>query len=151
MSALSCGDSSSCLPRPCRGHVSGPGRHRPSTESPSRERLFSRKYRRPLLLATSIALFNQLSGIDILLFYLLDVLSEAGLGRSLSHTYLYRVPFLFESGNHYARHSMGGQVGLLIFASIGMSLCLLGLAIFIPRHIHAIWYLILLVAASSIK
>lgn len=50
-----------------------------SAYSPVRpERLFSRIYARPILLAKGVALFNQLSGANVLLVYMLDVLSSAG-------------------------------------------------------------------------
>lgn len=43
-------------------------------------RPFRRKNLRPILLATSIALFNQLSGVNIVLLYMLDILASAGIG-----------------------------------------------------------------------
>src|ERR1035438_1504137 len=46
------------------------------------ETLFSRKYRVPILLAVSIAIFNQLSGINAILYYMNDIFSRAGFGRS---------------------------------------------------------------------
>jgi MFS family permease len=48
-------------------------------------KLFRRRNLRPLLLATSLALFNQLSGVNILLLYLLDVLSNTGANFLQSH------------------------------------------------------------------
>ena len=41
-------------------------------------KLFSRRYARPLLLAASIAIFNQLTGVNVLLYYILDVFTELG-------------------------------------------------------------------------
>ena len=54
---------------------------------PGPERLFRRKYLRPILLATSIAVFNQLSGVNVLLLYMLGILTSAGISLSLGHTY----------------------------------------------------------------
>lgn len=131
--------------------VAGGGVVAPTDSSASRERLFSRKYRRPLLLATSIALFNQLSGVNILLFYLLDVLSSAGLNRLLSHNYT-----VFISCLNLGTTLLGmacvdrlGRKPLLLIGSVGMSLCLLCLGFAIPRHLAPASYLIILVAYNG--
>src|SRR6185312_16407889 len=51
-------------------------------ESGSRtEPLFVRKYRVPILLAVSLAAFNQLSGINAILYYLNDIFAAAGFSR----------------------------------------------------------------------
>jgi SP family arabinose:H+ symporter-like MFS transporter len=42
------------------------------------EPLFSRKYRVPIFLAISIGMFNQLSGINAILYYLNDIFAKAG-------------------------------------------------------------------------
>ncbi|QSH42154.1 sugar porter family MFS transporter [Lentisphaerota bacterium ZTH] len=44
----------------------------------SREKLFQWKYRLPIFLAITIAAFNQLAGINALLYYLNDIFREAG-------------------------------------------------------------------------
>lgn len=46
------------------------------------ENLFAKKYRASLLLVFCIAFFNQLSGINALLYYAPRIFEEAGLGRS---------------------------------------------------------------------
>ena len=43
--------------------------------------LFSRRHARPILLAAGIAIFNQLTGVNVLLYYILDVFAELGSGR----------------------------------------------------------------------
>src|SRR5579862_1079797 len=45
------------------------------------ERLFSRRYLFPIFLAVSIGMFNQLSGINAILYYLNDIFSHAGFSR----------------------------------------------------------------------
>jgi MFS transporter, SP family, arabinose:H+ symporter len=42
------------------------------------ERLFTRRYRLPIFLAISIGMFNQLSGINAILYYLNDIFARAG-------------------------------------------------------------------------
>lgn len=48
----------------------------------SREHIFMKKYRFPLMLAFLIAFFNQFSGINAFLYYAPRILEEAGLGAS---------------------------------------------------------------------
>lgn len=116
-------------------------------DGPGGERLFQRKYRRPLALAASIAIFNQLTGVNILVLYVLEVLSSAGVRPLLSHTYtiFLSVVSLVATlvGMHYVDRL--GRKPLLILGSIGMSGCLLGLAATIPAHWLPLWYLGLLV------
>ncbi|MCD4697476.1 MAG: MFS transporter [Bacteroidales bacterium] len=50
----------------------------------SRENIFIKKYRYPLILAFLIALFNQLSGINAFLYYAPRIFGVAGLGASTS-------------------------------------------------------------------
>src|SRR2546425_5424158 len=45
------------------------------------EPLFSRKYRLPIFLAVSIGMFNQLSGINAILYYLNDIFAYAGFSK----------------------------------------------------------------------
>jgi MFS transporter, SP family, xylose:H+ symportor len=46
------------------------------------EPFFQRKYRRPILLAIMVASFNQLAGINALIYYTADIFKMAGAGRS---------------------------------------------------------------------
>src|SRR5258708_19903598 len=45
------------------------------------EPLFSWKYRLPIFLAISIGIFNQLSGINAILYYLNDIFERAGFSK----------------------------------------------------------------------
>jgi MFS family permease len=90
------------------------------------EKLFQRRYLRPLLLAASVALFNQLCGVTVLRVYLLDLLSSTGMGRMLSHRYGVILALL-----NLAALLLGmmivdkiGRRPLLIAGSAGMALCL---------------------------
>jgi len=49
-----------------------------SVKAGSAEPLFQRRYRFPIFLAVSIGMFNQLSGINAILYYLNDIFSAAG-------------------------------------------------------------------------
>ena len=54
------------------------------TESDRKEGLFQKKYSRVLWLGFMIALFNQLSGINFVLYYAPQILEQAGLGGAES-------------------------------------------------------------------
>jgi sugar porter (SP) family MFS transporter len=88
--------------------------------------LFRRAHLKPLLLATSIALFNQLSGVNILLLYLIGVLSNTGVDFSRSHTYavLISVLNMLTTILGMALIDKAGRKALLITGSAGMALCL---------------------------
>lgn len=52
--------------------------------SKTREKLFSGNYQKPLILAFLLAVFNQLSGINFVLYYAPEILERAGLASSES-------------------------------------------------------------------
>ena len=114
-------------------------------------KLFVRKNGRILLLATSIAVFNQLSGVNVLLLYMLEILASAGVKLSLGHTYTILI-----SGLSLAATMLGmtfidrlGRKPLLYLGSLGMAICLLTLGFEIPRHAAPFLYLFLLVAYNA--
>lgn len=53
-------------------------------ENESRESLWNPKYRKPIILAFLIAFFNQLSGINFILYYAPEILEKAGLAAKES-------------------------------------------------------------------
>jgi MFS family permease len=112
------------------------------------QKLFIRRNTRLILLATSIAAFNQLSGVNILLLYMLEILASAGVNLSLGHSYT-----VFISSFSLATTVLGmafvdrvGRKPLLYLGSAGMAVCLLTLGLAIPRHFSPLTYLSLLVA-----
>jgi len=115
------------------------------------ERLFQRRYLRPLLLATSVALFNQLCGVTVLRVYLLELLSGSGMERTLSHRYGVVISCL-----NLVALLLGmmvvdkiGRRPLLIWGSAGMAICLFALAWALRHHSEAFTYLVTLVAYNS--
>jgi MFS family permease len=85
------------------------------------------------------------------LFYLLDVLSSAGLNELLSHNYT-----VFISGLNLGTTLLSmacvdrfGRKPLLLVGAFGMAMCLFGLGLTIPHHAKPIWYLIILVAYNG--
>src|SRR5439155_9997894 len=49
--------------------------------SQKNEQLFERRYALPIFLAFSIGMFNQLSGINAILYYLNDIFAHAGFNK----------------------------------------------------------------------
>jgi len=112
------------------------------------QRLFVRRNARLILLATSIAVFNQLSGVNVLLLYMLEILASAGVSFSLGHTYTVLI-----SGLSLVTTMLGmafvdrlGRKPLLYLGSVGMAGCLVTLGLAIPGHFDPAIYLSILVA-----
>jgi sugar porter (SP) family MFS transporter len=128
------------------------GKHdAPQSPATLAERLFSPKYARPILLATSVALFNQLSGANVLLFYLLDVLSSAGVDHLSSHTCTVVISCL-NIGTTLLGMLYVDKVGrkpLLVWGAAGMSVCLFALGLSIPHQFASVWYLLLLIGYNT--
>jgi MFS family permease len=103
---------------------------------PDRGKLFCRANARPIFLATSIAVFNQLSGVNILLLYMLEILSSAGIGLSLGHRYTVLISCLSLATTMIAMASVDqlGRKPLLLIGSTGMGICLFGLGAAVPHH-----------------
>jgi MFS family permease len=116
-----------------------------------RERLFRRKYLRPILLATSIAVFNQLSGVNVLLLYMLEILTSAGISLSLGHTYTVLIS-CFNLGTTLLGMAFVDKLGrkvLLFLGSAGMAVCFITLGLAIPRHFSPFVYVSILVAYNA--
>ncbi|MCU1262163.1 MAG: Sugar transporter [Bryobacterales bacterium] len=94
------------------------------------EPLFTWKYRLPLFLAISIGMFNQLSGINAILYYLNDIFAKAGFSKvsgDLQAVAIGGTNLLFT----LLAMSIIDRVGrrtLLIIGSIGTAACLAGVA-----------------------
>lgn len=101
-----------------------------SANSKSKETLFSSKYSFPLLLAFLLAFFNQLSGINFVLYYAPRIFEMAGLGAStalLSSTGVGLVNLIFTLFGVYLI-DRAGRRQLMLYGSIGYILTLSALA-----------------------
>ena len=111
------------------------------------EPLFSRKYRLPIFLAVSIGLFNQLSGINAILYYLNDIFTKAGFSRvsgDLQAVAIGCTNLLFTM-LAMAVIDRVGRKALLLIGSVGTALCLAGVAaiFFSGKHENLlVWLLI---------
>ncbi len=122
-----------------------------SHETSSRARLFRRRNTRLILLATSIAIFNQLSGVNIVLLYMMDILSSAGISLAIGHTYTVLISCLSLATTvlGMAFIDKSGRKPLLLFGSAGMAVCLLSLGFAIPHQVDPKVYLFILVGYNA--
>ncbi|CAN5272780.1 sugar porter family MFS transporter [soil metagenome] len=113
----------------------------------SEARLSWRVHRKPILLAVTLALFNQLTGINALLYYLNDIFAAAGFGHataSLQAVAIGATNLLFTLLAMTVIDRFGRK-RLLLIGSVGMAICL-GLASWIlDGGRHPGWLLYVLV------
>jgi sugar porter (SP) family MFS transporter len=115
------------------------------------EPLFVHKYRLPIFLAVSIGMFNQLSGINAILYYLNDIFERAGFNKVSSDLQAVAIGFtnlLFTIIAMSVIDRMGRKKLLLIGAA-GTASCLAGVAfIFATGHREGllVWLLVAYIA-----
>lgn len=119
-----------------------------------RESLFKMKYSRPLLLAFLFAAFNQLSGINAIIYFAPRVFEMTGLGKSsalLSTTGIGLVNLVFTIGGWFLIDRFGRRV-LMYIGSIGyiISLTLIALAFYNQSYAHVPLYTFAFIAAHAI-
>ena len=112
------------------------------------EPLFSRKYRVPIFLAITIGLFNQLSGINAILYYLNDIFVAAGFSRVSGDLQAVAVGAMNLFATLLAMSVIDklGRKTLLLIGSVGTAACLFGVAKIFFTESHQNLLLWLLVA-----
>jgi MFS transporter, SP family, arabinose:H+ symporter len=91
-----------------------------------KQRLFSRKYRFPVLLAVTVAMFNQLAGINSILYYLNDIFWHAGFTKvsgDLQAVVIGATNLCFTMVAMSVIDKLGRKTMLLV-GSVGTCLCL---------------------------
>lgn len=110
--------------------------------------LFAPGFRRPLLLALALGLFNQLSGINAILYYLNDIFAQAGFGAMSAdrQAIAIGVANLVFTMLGMALIDVVGRKPLLLVGSVGMALALAGIAaIFLAAKLQFLLLPLLLV------
>jgi SP family arabinose:H+ symporter-like MFS transporter len=112
------------------------------------EPLFSWKYRFPLFLAITIGMFNQLSGINAILYYLNDIFAAAGYSKVSGDLQAVAV-----GGMNLAATLLGmslidklGRKTLLLIGSVGTAACLFGVSWVFFTNSHQSYLLVFLIA-----
>jgi sugar porter (SP) family MFS transporter len=111
------------------------------------EPLFVRKYRLPIFLAISIGMFNQLSGINAILYYLNDIFAAAGYSKISGDLQAVAIGAMNLVATLFGMTLIDklGRKTLLIIGSVGTALCLAGVAEIFYTHAHQIYLIWLLV------
>jgi sugar porter (SP) family MFS transporter len=99
-------------------------------EHVARDSLFSWKYRLPIFLAVSIGMFNQLSGINAILYYLNDIFAYAGFNKVSSDLQAVAIGATNLVFTMLAMSVIDriGRKTLLLIGSVGTAACLGGVA-----------------------
>jgi sugar porter (SP) family MFS transporter len=112
------------------------------------EPLFAWKYRFPIFLAISIGMFNQLSGINAILYYLNDIFAEAGFSKMSGELQSVAIGGMNLVATLLAMTVIDriGRKTLLLIGSVGTAACLAGVARVFFTQSHQSYLLWLLVA-----
>jgi MFS transporter, SP family, arabinose:H+ symporter len=118
------------------------------------EPFFSKKYGTPILLAFLFAFFNQLSGINAIIYFAPDIFKMTGLGQSsalLSTAGIGVVNLLFTILGWYLIDRFGRRT-LMYIGSIGyiISLALTAYAFFSGAHSFTTYYIFAFIASHAI-
>jgi MFS transporter, SP family, arabinose:H+ symporter len=118
------------------------------------ERLFAARNRFPVFLAVSIAMFNQLSGINAILYYLNDIFARAGFNKvsgDLQAVAIGGTNLLFTT-LAMSIIDRAGRRTLMIIGSVGTALSLAGVAVVFWTGRHEgllVWLLIGFIASFA--
>ena len=118
------------------------------------EPLFSRKYRVPIFLAVSIGMFNQLSGINAILYYLNDIFAHAGFSKvsgDLQAVAIGATNLLFCTLAMLIIDRVGRKT-LLLIGSVGTALAMAGVSVIFFTNKHEsllVWLLVAYIASFS--
>jgi MFS transporter, SP family, arabinose:H+ symporter len=108
------------------------------TRSENSEALFQRKYLTPILLAVGIAMFNQLAGINAVLYYSNYIFSMAGFNNLSGNLQAVAIGASNLIATFIAMSVIDriGRKSLLLVGSVGMVFCLSGVAAIFFHHAH---------------
>jgi sugar porter (SP) family MFS transporter len=108
---------------------------------------FSWKYRLPIFLAITIGMFNQLSGINAILYYLNDIFARAGFNKVSSDLQAVAIGATNLVFTMLAMSLIDklGRKKLLLIGAVGTAICLAGVAAIFLSHQHEellVWLLV---------
>jgi sugar porter (SP) family MFS transporter len=114
------------------------------------EPLFQRSLRFPIFLAVSVALFNQLSGINAVLYYSNDIFAAAGLSRLSTFSQSIYIGLANLVGTAFGMLLIDklGRKMLLLIGAIGTFLCLLLTALIFQSGVNqgrVVWLLVIFI------
>lgn len=121
-----------------------------------KEALFQKRYGLPVFLAISIGAFNQLAGINAILYYLNDIFARAGFGKVSSNLQAVAIGatnLLFTMLAMSVIDKVGRKT-LLLIGSVGTALCLAGVSAVFATHQHEdllVWLLVGYIAFFAVS
>ena len=111
------------------------------------EPLLVKKYRLPIFLAVTVGMFNQLSGINAILYYLNDIFAQAGftsLSGDVQAIYVGLANLVATLGAIAVIDKVGRKT-LLLIGAVGTTICLTAVAVIFQTRGHQKYLLPLLV------
>jgi MFS transporter, SP family, arabinose:H+ symporter len=120
------------------------------------EPLFQRKYWLPIYLAFTVAAFNQLAGINAILYYLNYIFAMAGFSKvsgDLQAVAVGAMNLLATLLGMLLIDKLGRKT-LLLIGAVGMTFCLSGIAVIFFSHQHQgllVWFLVAYIAFFAIS
>ncbi len=119
-----------------------------------REPLFQARYRKPIFLAVSIGIFNQLSGINAILYYLNDIFERAGFSKVSSDMQAVVIGFTNLVFTLIAMSVIDrlGRKKLLLAGAVGTAVCLTGVTMLFAtgkRPELLVWLLVGFIASFA--
>jgi sugar porter (SP) family MFS transporter len=125
-------------------------------DAPHSEPLFQRKYWLPIYLAFTVAAFNQLAGINAILYYLNYIFAMAGFNKVSGDLQAVAVGAMNLLATLVGMSLIDklGRKTLLLIGAVGMTLCLSGVAVIFFSHQHQgllVWFLVAYIAFFAIS
>ncbi len=125
-------------------------------DAPHSEPLFQRKYWLPIYLAFTVAAFNQLAGINAILYYLNYIFTMAGFSKVSGDLQAVAVGAMNLLATLLGMSLIDklGRKTLLLIGAVGMTFCLTGVAVIFFSHQHQgllVWFLVAYIAFFAIS
>ncbi len=125
-------------------------------DAPHSEPLFRRKYWLPIYLAFTVAAFNQLAGINAILYYLNYIFAMAGFNKISGDLQAVAVGAMNLLATLLGMSLIDklGRKTLLLIGAVGMTFCLSGVAAIFFSHQHQgllVWLLVAYIAFFAIS
>ncbi len=120
------------------------------------EPLFNGRYNKPIFLAVSIGLFNQLSGINAILYYSNYIFASAGFSSNSAALQTVGVGFvnLLATTLGMSLVDKLGRKTLLLIGALGMAVALAGVAVVFHTQTHGgllVWLLVMFIIFFAIS
>ena len=122
----------------------------------AQEPLFQKKYSKPIFLAITIGLFNQLAGINAILYYSNYIFASAGYSSNSAALQTVGVGLVNLLATFLGMSLIDklGRKTLLLIGAIGMAFALSGVAVIFKQHAHQnllVWLLVMFIGFFAIS